>query len=353
MQTFRELERHLGLLPPEVVTALSSIDTGRGRQDAFKMQEPMVLETLREVAVVQSVEASNAIEDIRAPAKRTRELALDKTTPRNRPEAEIAGYRRVLDEIHTNASNIPFAENVLLQFHGWLYSFTAKPSGHYKKGENEVTETHPDGVKVVRFKPVTAAETPAGMEELFELFDRAWSENRHHPLLLLAAWVFDFLMIHPFQDGNGRMSRLSTSLLLYHADYEVGRYVSWEKLVNDSRETYYDALAASTTGWHEGGHDLKPWLEYFLGILIAAYRELEERVNSMPAHGGKRQAVFQFVRTNLSDTFTIEDLRQAVPSVSDAHAGRLLRELRDAGAIKLEGVGRKAHWRRLRTDFDL
>lgn len=351
MHTFRDLDKHLGLQPPEIINALAAIEAGRGRQDAYRRQSPMILETLRDVAVVQSVEASNAIEDIRAPAKRTRELALDKTTPKNRSESEIAGYRRVLNEIHTNAPNIPFTENVLLQFHGWLYSFTNTPAGHYKKGENEVTETYPGGTKVIRFQPVKAADTPRAMEELFVAFDRAWNENTYHRLLLLAAWVFDFLMAHPFQDGNGRMSRLSTSLLLYHADYEVGRYVSWEKLINDSRETYYEALARSTVGWHDGDHDLKPWLDYFLGILVASYRDFENRVASVATKGSKTEAVHQFVRTNVSDTFSMSDLREVVPNVSDTHAGKLLRDLRDQGIIEVEVKGRNARWRRLRTDF--
>jgi len=347
MQTFRHLDKHLGLVPNDIVRSLAEIEAGRGRQEMFKRQNAMVLETLREVAVVQSVEASNAIENITAPHKRIRELALDKTTPQNRSEAEIAGYRRVLDEIHTSAPNIPFSENVLKQFHGWLYSLTAVPAGKYKRGENEVTEEHPDGTKVVRFSPVSAAETPEAMRELHERFDRAWHQAEYHRLLLLAAYVFDFLMIHPFQDGNGRMSRLATSLLLYHASYEVGRYVSWEKLINDTRETYYDALHASTARWHEGEHDLKSWLSYFLGILIGSYREFESRAATVATRGSKSEAVRRFVDTSVSDIFTIADIRHVVPNVSDRQIGKVLRELRGKGIIKLENRGRGARWRRL------
>lgn len=351
MQTFRSLDKHLGLLPANVVNALATIEAGRGRQDAFKKQSPMVLDTLREVAVIQSVEASNAIEDIKVSARRGRELALDKTTPKSRSEAEIAGYRRVLDEIHTNAPHIPFAENIVLQFHGWLYSFTSRPAGHYKQGENEVTETDPDGSESIRFKPVKAADTPRAMIELFEGFDRAWNEEQYHRLTLLAAWVFDFLMIHPFQDGNGRMSRLSTSLLLYHAGYEVGRYVSWEKVINDSRESYYEALARSTIGWHEGTHDLNPWLEYFFGVLIVSYRDFETRLETVATKGSKAEAVRHFVRTNISDTFSISDIRNVVPNVSDVYIGQILRQLRDDDVIELQGIGQGARWQRLRTDF--
>lgn len=351
LHTFRDLDKHLGLLPAQTVNALAEIEAGRGRQEAFKRQNPMVLETLREVAVVQSVEASNAIENITAPHKRVRELALDKITPENRSEAEIAGYRRVLDEIHTNAPNIPFSENVLQQFHGWLYSFTATPAGHYKRGENEVTETRPDGTEIVRFKPVAAAETPEAMRDLHERFYAAWDAHEYHALTLLSAYVFDFLMIHPFQDGNGRMSRLATSLLLYHAGYEVGRYVSWEKLINDTRDTYYGALARSTVGWHDDTHDVKPWLDYFFGILIASYCDFETRAETVSVRGGKSEAVRKFVRTTVSDTFTISDVRAVVPNVSDRQIGKVLRELRGAGVITLETPGRGARWRRISTDF--
>ncbi len=351
MHTFRDLDKHLGFLPANIVNALAAIETGRGRQDAYKKQNPMILDTLREVAVVQSVEASNAIEDIKAPTKRVRELALDKTAPKSRSEAEIAGYRRVLDEIHTNAANIPFAENVLLQFHGWLYSFTARPAGHYKHGENEVTETHPDGTESIRFRPVKAVDTPQAMEELFGDFDRAWNAQEYHLLTILAALVFDFLMVHPFQDGNGRMSRLATSLLLYHAGYEVGRYVSWEKVINESRESYYEALARSTVGWHEGNHDLNPWLEYFFGVLIVSYRDFETHLETVATKGSKAEAVRRFVRTNASDAFSISEIRDVAPNVSDVYIGQILRQLRDNGIIELEGTGRGARWRRLKTDF--
>ena len=351
MQTFRDLDRHLGVLPAPLVNTLTGIAAGQGRQAAFRSQSPMVLEALREVAVIQSVEASNAIENITVPAKRLRELALDKVTPKNRSEAEIAGYRRVLNEIHTNAENIPFGENVVLQFHGWLYSETSVRAGRYKFGDNAVTETHADGTRIVRFRPVTMAETPHAMAELHEAFDRARARRDYHPLLLLAAYVFDFLMIHPFQDGNGRMSRLITSLLLYDAGFDVGRYVSWEKLIEESRETYYESLERSTTGWHEGEHSLRPWLEYFLGVLIAAYNELERRVTMAGTRGSKAAAVEEFVRTNLSDVFTIADLRRVVPHAGDQHIGNILRGLRDIGVLEREGAGRGSRWRRLRRDF--
>lgn len=351
MRTFRDIDQHLSLLPARLVNSLAEIEAGRGRQEAFTRQNPMVLETLRQIAVIQSVEASNAIENIMVPAKRLREIALDKVTPTDRSEAEIAGYRRVLDEIHTNAQNIPFTENVVLQFHGWLYSFTSARAGQYKLGENEVTETRPDGTELVRFRPVAKADTPRAMEELHDLLERAWSAGEYHRLLLLSCYVFDFLMIHPFQDGNGRMSRLITSLLLYHSGFEVGRYISWEKLIEESRQTYYDALERSTNGWHDGEHDIEPWLSYFFGVLIAAYKQFEDRVALGGGRGSKTAAVESFVRTNLSDVFSIADVRRVVPHAGDQHIGNVLRRLKSEGVLDREGAGRASRWRRLRRDF--
>lgn len=351
MRSFEDLERHLGLLPPNIVNALARIDEGRGRQQAFRGQYPMVLENLKTVAMIQSVEASNAIEDIHVPQRRLRELALDKTAPENRSEAEVAGYRRVLKEIHENGQNVPFTLNVVLQLHGWLLSYVPDRGGQFKVGENEVIESHPDGTRIVRFKPVSAADAPRFMQELHERFDRAWHGATYHRLLLLAAYVFDFLLVHPFQDGNGRMSRLITSLLLHHGGYDVGRYVSWERKVNDAREVYYDALQRSTIGWHDGEHDLGPWLSYLLGILVASYAEFEERAELAMASGTAMSVIEHFLRSSLSDRFTVTDIRDLLPNTSDVHIGRLLRDLRDRGIIERRGAGRGSYWTRLKTDF--
>jgi Fic family protein len=310
-----------------------------------------VLEALRQVARIQSTEASNAIEDITAPSKRIEALVAEKSTPANRSEEEIAGYRYVLDTIHASALDIPFKRTVVEQFHRDLYRFTSVRAGRFKIGSNEVTEQHPDGTVVVRFKPVDPAVTPLAIDELHERFDRAWHAEEHHRLLLIGSYIFDFLMIHPFQDGNGRMSRLLTLLLLYHAGYEVGRFVSLERIINDSRETYYESLQASTRGWHDAQHDIKPWLSYFLGTILAAHKEFEERVGAIGNHGAKGELVKSFVRSALADTFTFDDVRRAAPGVSDVYIGKILRELRDCRVLRSEGTGRGARWHRLTTDF--
>lgn len=351
MQTFRDLGRHLDLIPAALNRQLSEIDIGRGRQEAFARQHPAALESLKQLALIQSVEASNAIENITAPQRRLEELVAQKTTPRNRSEAEIAGYRAVLDTIHSSAEHVPFSPNVVLQLHRDLYQFAPQPGGRWKSSDNLVTEERADGAVAVRFTPVSALDTPAAMDELHNLLDDAWRADQHHRLLLTGAYILDFLFIHPFADGNGRMSRLLTLLLLYKAGYEVGRFISIEKLIEQSKETYYEALAASTERWHQAEHDLRPWLSYFLGVLTAAYHEFEPRAEAVTAgRGSKAELVKSFVRSSLSDAFTFADVKRASPGVSDEYIRQVLRELRDAGVIEGTGAGRGAAWRRLRRD---
>jgi Fic family protein len=352
MQTFRDLDKHLGMVPSATVSALNGVATGRGREEAFRLQRPQVLETLTEIARIQSTESSNAIEAITAPPQRVAELVQEKTTPRNRSEEEIAGYRNVLDTIHASAADIPFRRSIVEQFHRDLYSLTETPGGRFKRAQNEVARFDRAGNKIaVVFEGATPFETPMAMDELHERFDRAVKEGGHPRLLLAGAYVFDFLMIHPFDDGNGRMSRLLTLLLLYQAGHEVGRFISLEKLVEKSKETYYESLERSTAGWTEGRHDIWPWLNYLLGILNGAYNELESRAGSLSgSRGSKGERVRQFVRSRISDAFTFADVQKALPDIGPDHIRGELRKLRDAGAVESPGPGRKV-WRRLRDDF--
>lgn len=246
MQTFRRLEHHFDQVPAAVARMLSQIDVARGRQEAFQLQNPAVLRTLTQVALVQSVEASNAIENITAPHKRIEELVAEKTTPRTRSEEEIAGYRDALNTIHSSAEHIPIKSSVLQQLHRDLYKFSPRQGGRFKPTQNEIEETLPDGTTRVRFVPVGVLETPGAVDELCEAFVAARAQDTYHPLPLIAAFVFDFTCIHPFTDGNGRMSRLLTLLLLYQAGYEVGRFISLERLIDSAKDTCYEALDAST-----------------------------------------------------------------------------------------------------------
>jgi Fic family protein len=353
LRSFEDLDRHFGALPPDRVQALLSIAEARGREEVFRRQNPAGLETLHAVALIQSAEASNAIENIYAPRERIEALVADKTTPENRSEQEIAGYRFVLDQIHANGANIPFEPTYVEQLHGYLARFTGdRTSGRWKGLDNLVEEHRPGETVVVRFQPVAAQDTPAAMERLHAGFNRAMQERKYATLLLAAAYVLDFLVIHPFRDGNGRMARLITLWLLYICGHEVGRYISIEKLIEESKETYYEALGRSTAGWHEGKHDLASWTDYFLGIINAAYREFESRTALVNGRGSKRALITAFIRSSLSDEFTVAQVREASPGVSDAHLSKVLGQLKADGVIEPLGRGRGARWRRLRREFE-
>jgi Fic family protein len=352
VQTFRNLDSHLGMVPARSAAALAEASAGRGREEAFRQRHHQVLEGLMAVALIQSSASSNAIEQITAAPGRVTELVQDKTNPETRSEAEIAGYRKVLDTIHASAEHIPLKTSVVLQFHRDIYAFSPTPGGSFKDTQNEVARFDPEGRKLrVIFEGVSPFETPAAMDELHERFAEANGSGSHSPLLLAGAYIFDFLMIHPFNDGNGRMSRLLTLLLLYHCGHEVGRFISLEKLVEESKETYYESLQKSTAGWDRSEHDLWPWLDYFLGILNAAYAEFETRAGDlMSGRGSKAMRIKLYVRSKSSDVFTFDEVQQALPDISADHIRSELRKLRDAGFVESPGRGRK-EWRRLSTAF--
>jgi len=351
MHTFRTLERQIGMVPAPMTVAFRAIDQGRGSERAFSLQHPEALKTLIQIARVQSVESSNAIEDVTAPHARVVALVEEKTTPENRSEAEIAGYRSVLDTIHASALQIPFKPTVIEQLHRDLYQFTGVRAGRWKTVENSIEEVRPDGSRFLRFRTLSSVATPAAMIELHERFEHAMRSGEYHPLLLAGCYIFDFLAIHPFLDGNGRMSRLLTLLLLYQAGYEVGRYVSLERLVQDSSDTYYEALRAAGIGWHTDEHDITPWLDYFLGIIAAAYQAFESRVGVVAGRGSKREAIRQFVRQSITDEFSVADIRRAAPAASGSYISKTLANMRDEGVIEPIGTGKGARWRRLKTTF--
>jgi Fic family protein len=352
MQTFRDLDKHLGMVPSRSAAALAEASAGRGREEAFRRQNPQVLAGLMEVALIQSSASSNAIEQITAAPGRVTELVQDKTTPKDRSEEEIAGYRKVLDTIHASAEDIPFKTNLVLQLHRDIFAFSAIPGGRFKTTQNEVARFDRSGKKIaVIFEGVSPFETPAAMDELHERHAEALKSGAHAPLLLAGAYVFDFLMIHPFNDGNGRMSRLLTLLLLYHCGHDVGRFISLEKLVEESKETYYESLEKSTRRWDRGEHDIWPWLNYLLGVINAAYAEFEARAgDTMSGRGSKALRIKLYVRSSASDVFTFDEVQQALPDISADHIRSELRKLRDAGVVESPGRGRK-EWRRLTAAF--
>lgn len=329
-----------------LIQTIRTIGEFKGKQRLFKEQAPQVLETLRQAAIIQSTESSNRIEGITAPLERIKALVAEKTTPRNRSEQEIAGYRDVLSTIHANHAHIPLTTGAVLQLHRDLYRFVAGQGGRWKPVDNDIVETRPDGTTVLRFKPVPAHATPESMERLHERFTVQWDSGATEPLLLIPTYVLDFLCIHPFLDGNGRMARLLTLLLLYKAGYEVGRFISLEKIIEESKESYYDTLHQSSQKWHEGSHTLAPWWEYFLGVMLSAYREFERRVGLITTARGSKTAMVLDVIRNMHGEFSITDLQERCPTVGIDMIRRILRRERDKGHVECLGRGPNALWRR-------
>lgn len=325
-------------------SSLQALGECRGRQELFRRQTPEVLAALKEAAVVESTESSNRIEGVVAPHPRIEALVLKSATPRDRSEQEIAGYRDALNLIHESAREMAFSVNVILQLHTMLYRYHPGPGGRWKMTQNEIVERDARGnVRRVRFVPPSPVATPGMMEELVEAYGRAVGEGRE-PLILVPLAVLDFLCIHPFTDGNGRIARLTTLQLLYHFDYEVGRYISLERIIEESRETYYDALEASSRGWAEGRHDVFPWMRYLWGVLLRACREFEDRVGTLrTGRGAKTDQVEEAVKRR-TGPFAISDIEADCPGVTRDWIRIVLRRLRDQGRIVRRGKGRGAKW---------
>jgi Fic family protein len=330
----------------EQVTTLRKLGEYRGKQLLYARQRPEVLEDLRTVAVVESSESSNRLEGITAPHARLEALVLKNTKPRNRSEQEIAGYRDALNLLHESAVEMPFTPNVVLQIHSTVYRYLPAEGGQWKPADNEIVDRAPDGRVIrVRFRPVSAVATPHAIEELTRRYRETVEGGRHEQLVIIGLTVLDFLCIHPFRDGNGRVARLLTLLLLYQAGYEVGRYVSLERLFEESRETYYETLESSSQGWHSGRHDPDPWLSYFWGVLLRAYGEFEERVGTLGSGRGSKSEQVRRVVEKKTRPFRIAELETECPGISRDTIRHVLRRMRDEGLIVAEGTGRGARWR--------
>lgn len=330
-------------LSPADGSMLQALGECRGRQDLFRRQVPELLNALIEAAVVESSESSNRIEGVIAPHRRIEALVLKSATPQNRSEQEIVGYRDALNLIHESARQMPFSVNVILQLHTMIYRYQTGAGGRWKMTQNEIVERDARGGRRVRFVPPGPVETPALMERLTEGYRQA-IRDRHEPLMVVPLAVLDFLCIHPFDDGNGRMARLLTLQLLYRSGYDVGRYISLERIIEESKETYYETLEASSRGWHEGRADVFPWMHYFWGVLLRAYREFEERVGTLRSgRGSKSDLVVQAVERRMG-SFAISDIEADCPGVTRDWIRVVLRRMRDAGTIVLLGKGRGARW---------
>lgn len=317
----------------------------RGKEALFRQQSPQVLQALRNSALIHSTESSNRIEGVVAPPQRVRDLVAGRTQPENRSEQEIAGYREVLNTIHTNFADMPLTSNAVLQLHRDLFQFVPGGGGRWKATDNDIRETRSDGTTVVRFTPVAAHLTADAMARLHDAYRATLDTGTVEPLLLIPAYVLDFLCIHPFADGNGRMARLLTLLLLYRGGYEVGRYISLEAVIEGTKEGYYESLYASSQGWHDGQHSLVAWWEYFVGVLLVkAYRDFEARVGVTGARRGAKRDMIRDAVSRLPNRFRYADLEHALPAISRPTIARALRELRAEGAVRCTKPGRDATW---------
>lgn len=323
----------------EVLTLIAKIHEYKGKQELYIKQKPMSLEKLVEIAKVQSTEASNQIEGIVTTDTRIKQLVNEKTSPRNRDEEEIAGYRDVLNMIHESHEYIPIQSNYILQLHKVLYSYSGESfGGKFKNTQNYITEVRADGTRAVRFQPLAPYETSQAIHVICESYNQAIAADIE-PLLLIPSFITDFLCIHPFNDGNGRMSRLLTLLLFYKAGYIVGKYVSMEMLIEKTKETYYEALQASSVGWHEGENSYEPFVKYYLGIMLKAYNEFESRVEHLKYHNLSKPDRIKAVIDNKVGKITKKEIMELCPDISKVTVERTLTDLVKSGYIAKVGAG--------------
>ena len=341
MRTYDYSKKWQQLLTPEIVTMLSQIHEFKGEQNLFIEAKSDALTQLVEIAKIQSTDASNKIEGIYTSDERLKNLVLNKTMPRTRGEQEIAGYRDVLATIHDSYEFIPVRPSIILQLHRDLYKFSGKSiGGAYKNSDNIIAEEDAEGNRFVRFQPLPAWETPEAIEQICNAFNDVMSRGEADPLLIIPMFILDFLCIHPFNDGNGRMSRLLTLLPLYKAGYIVGKYISIEKVIETSKDTYYEALQSSSQDWHEEKNDYAHFVRYMLGVILSAYREFSERVKVLTTSGmSKPDRIREIIKDTLGK-ITKTEIMHKCPDISQVTIQRTLNELVKNGNIIKIGGGR-------------
>lgn len=345
MRNFIEIEGRLAKVPGPIVAHLRQVDRGAGREDLHAHQVPALLEQLATRARVESVTASSAIEGVVVEPGRASRI-LTGAMPRlvDRSEQELAGYRDALDHLWGGEPG-KLTVGLILHLHRLLFGRTEVQGGQLKEVDNLVVDVGADGVRTVRFRPVSARETPYSLDELVVRYGEAQDAERLHPVLVVGLFALDLSIIHPFADGNGRVLRVLTNHLLARSGYGVTRYVSLEQLLHDDRDGYYDALAASTAGWHDDTADPWPWLAYFVEKLGQAYAIFEERATTARVVGGtKQERVREHIRHHAAASFSVSDLRVALPGISDVTIRLVLAQLRDAGEVVADGTGRSARW---------
>lgn len=347
MRTFNYSKINEQKWDSELLGLIAAIYKEAGRQEAYIKQRPEELEKLVEIAKVQSTESSNAIEGIVTTNTRIRQLVENKATPKNRSEQEIAGYRDVLNVIHENFDAISITPNYILQLHKMLYShMNNAAAGKTKSVQNYISATYPDGSTKTLFVPLDPFETPIALESICNEFNRVIGNNELEPLIAIPTFIHDFLCIHPFNDGNGRMSRLLTTLLLYRSGFCVGKYISLEAKIAKNKDLYYNALSEAQNGWHEGKENAVPFIKYLLGTVLAAYRDFEDRFALVETKMSALETVRR-ATVNKVGRFSKQDIRELCPSLSVSSIEGALRKLVAAGELKREGNGKNIRYFRL------
>ncbi len=332
----------------EILGLIAAIYKEAGKQEMYLKQRPEELEKLVEIAKVQSTEASNAIEGIVTTSTRIRQLVEEKTAPRNRDEQEIAGYRDALNIIHENFDAIPITRNYILQLHKVLYSHMNNPmAGQTKSVQNYISATDPDGHTETLFTPLAPFETPEALERICDEYNCVIGNMEAEPLIVIPIFIHDFLCIHPFNDGNGRMNRLLTTLLLYRNGFYVGKYISLEAKIAKNKDLYYAALRQAQEGWHEGTEDAVPFIKYLLGIILSAYRDFEERFSLVEQKKPALETVRQVTLSKIG-RFSKQDIRELCPALSVSSIEGALRKLVASGELKREGNGKSTCYYRLK-----
>jgi len=339
--------RQFSLIPESILSStswyLADLGEARGKQDLFTKQSPQKLKVLRENAMIESAVSSNRIEGVTVDQARIRTLVFGRPVLRDRDEEEVRGYRDALKLIHEQGKSLPVSEETILNFHR-LCRGDIWDAGKYKERDGDIIERYANGRERIRFKPVEATKTPTFMHDLIEMWDHCIFERWVHPLIAMAAFNLDFLCIHPFRDGNGRVSRLLLLLQCYHLAYEVGRYISLERLIEQNKNRYYETLEQSSDRWHDGKHNPWPYINYVLYTLKTAYREFEERVGQITSpKGAKTELVLSVIRRHLSP-FRISDIQKECPGVSLDLIRSVLKNLRSSGKVKCLGRGQSAEW---------
>jgi Fic family protein len=351
MHNFDYIERPRELLIPEIVNMLSVLHEYKGKQELYIASKSDILTALLEVAKIQSTKASNRIEGIFTSDERLEAIVKEKAAPRNRSEEEIAGYREVLVTIHESYEYITACPNNILQLHRDLYAFShSSAGGKYKNSDNIIAETDAQGNKTVRFAPVPAFRTAEAMENMCNNFNHAVSEGLYDPLLLIPMFVLDFLCIHPFSDGNGRMSRLLTLLLLYRSGYIAGKYISMEMQIEKSKETYYEVLQESSHSWHESENNYFPFLRYYLGVTINAYREFQDRVEHLQYRKLSKSERIKAIFDKRTGKITKSEILLLCPDISQTTIERILNDLLKSNYIEKTGQGKATGYIKLRRE---